>query len=144
MRLALIIVPVLAVSHLASAGCVAPVKPVRVIAGFQPPATPYGPGHLGVDLAALPGQAVFSPVSGRVTFQGQVAGRPVVSIRSGDRWVSLEPVDTSLTVGLPVSAGEEIGVVGIGGHCSLRCVHLGLRVAGRYVSPLQWHARLVA
>ena len=122
---------------------VPPVTPVRVVAPYRAPADAYAPGHRGIDLGARPGQLVVSPIAGTVAFRGMVAGRPVISVTEGRRIVSLEPVTSTLEPGTAVFAGQALGTVGPGGHCSLRCVHLGLRVDGRYVNPLVLHARLV-
>ena len=92
---------------------------------------------------ALWGQSVTSPISGTITFRGEVGGRPVLSISDGRRMVSLEPVTTSMAVGQYVAAGQTFGSVALGGHCSLRCVHLGLRIDGEYRNPLRVHAHLL-
>lgn len=120
-----------------------PVTPIRLVAGFQAPSTAFGAGHRGIDLAALPGQPVRSPMSGVIAFRGVVAGRSVVTIQSGSRIASLEPVVSALVPGQTVLAGASLGIVGLGGHCSMRCIHLGLRIDGTYVPPLALHARLV-
>lgn len=120
-----------------------PVTPTHVIAGFRAPVDRYGPGHRGVDLTASPGQAVFAPIDGRVTFSGRVAGRDVLSITDGFRRVTLEPVSSPLRTGSDVIAGALVGTVGVGGHCAGRCLHVGLRVDGEFVPPLAGHARLV-
>jgi murein DD-endopeptidase MepM/ murein hydrolase activator NlpD len=111
--------------------------PHPVIGPFQAPATDYASGHRGLDLAAVPGTAVFAPVDGIVSFTGVVVDRPVVSmIHAGDLVSSVEPVVANVAVGEHVTAGQLIGQVGVGGHCADRCVHFGLRLHGRYVSPL--------
>jgi murein DD-endopeptidase MepM/ murein hydrolase activator NlpD len=122
---------------------VSPVTPVRIMAAFRAPTTAFGPGHRGVDLVASLGQSVSSPISGVISFRGEVAGRPVLTLNDGVRTVTLEPVSSSLKAGTPVFSGQFLGTVGVGGHCSLRCVHLGLRVAGEYRNPLRLHARLL-
>jgi murein DD-endopeptidase MepM/ murein hydrolase activator NlpD len=84
-----------------------------------------------------------SPITGTITFQGVVAGRAVIVISDGRRSASLEPVTSSLDEGTFVRAGQTLGTVANGGHCTLRCVHLGLRLDGRYVNPFGVRARLV-
>ncbi|MFD8814436.1 peptidoglycan DD-metalloendopeptidase family protein, partial [Streptomyces sp. NPDC059627] len=51
-----------------------------VLRGWEPPATVYGPGHRGVDLAASAGEPVRAVAAGRVSYAGRVAGRGVVSV----------------------------------------------------------------
>ncbi|GAA1950592.1 hypothetical protein GCM10009717_15950 [Agromyces allii] len=113
--------------------------PIRVLAPFRAPATPYAAGHRGVDLRASPGEPVAAPADGVVSFVGMVAGRPVVSIDHGDGLVSsLEPVEAIAAEGENVRAGDRLGSVGSGGHCEDRCVHLGVRLDGEYVSPMRY------
>ncbi len=120
----------------------APVTPLRVLEPFRAPANGYAAGHRGVDLVAAPGQPVRAPLTGHVTFVGTVAGRPVLVISDGARTVSLEPVLAQVHSRQPALAGQLVGRVGVGGHCSLHCVHVGLRVAGAYIDPLRMHVRL--
>lgn len=111
--------------------------PILVEAPFRAPATPYAAGHRGVDLRASSGEPVRAPAEGVVSFAGMVAGRPVVSIDHGAGLVSsMEPVDASVVEGDAVTAGSAIGAVASGGHCEDRCVHLGVRLHGEYVSPM--------
>ena len=111
--------------------------PLEVLAQYRQPAHAYGPGHRGVDLGAPPGGTVASPVTGTVTFSGMVAGRSVVSIAAGERVVySLEPVLGAPPAGTAVLAGDAIGAVAPGGHCSAGCLHLGVRVDGEYRDPM--------
>ena len=113
---------------------------LQVSGAYVEPASPYGPGHRGIDLPATPGDAVIAPVSGTVSFVGTVVDRPLLSIRlEDDTVVSLEPVDASdLSVGDRVLRGEQIGVVAEGGHCASECLHLGVRVEERYVNPMRF------
>ncbi|PZE80433.1 murein hydrolase activator EnvC [Curtobacterium sp. MCBD17_032] len=105
---------------------------------WERPATEYGPGHRGLDVAAGPGTPVTAPDAGTVTFAGPVGGRPVVTIDHGDGLVStLDPVRPSVREGDHVDRGRSIGVV-TSGHCpaATPCLHLGARVDGSYVDPL--------
>ncbi|PYY47072.1 M23 family peptidase [Curtobacterium sp. MCBD17_023] len=105
---------------------------------WEPPATEYGPGHRGLDVAADPGTTVTAPDAGTVTFAGPVGGRPVVTIDHGDGLVStLDPVRPVVRKGDRVDRGAPVGVVA-SGHCSAvtPCLHLGARDDGSYVDPL--------
>jgi murein DD-endopeptidase MepM/ murein hydrolase activator NlpD len=111
--------------------------PVRVIAPFLAPPTPYSAGHRGIDIAASAGDGIVAPAPGVVTFAGRVAGRGVVAIDHGDGIVSaIEPVSASVDAGAAVDAGAPVGLVATGGHCDGSCVHFGVRLHGEYVSPL--------
>ena len=48
---------------------------------------------------------------------------------------AIEPVAATVRRGIAVAAGEVIGTVSAGGHCSAGCVHFGVRIDGEYVSP---------
>ncbi|MGW7406795.1 murein hydrolase activator EnvC family protein [Streptomyces sp. NPDC054833] len=110
-----------------------------VVRGWEPPATPYGPGHRGVDLAAAPGTPVRSVAAGRVSFAGRVAGRGVVAVRLAgtDLRTTYEPVHPSVKKGDEVAAGEVVGVLEpTGSHCGSACLHWGLIRGETYVDPL--------
>jgi murein DD-endopeptidase MepM/ murein hydrolase activator NlpD len=93
---------------------------------------------------------VTAPADGIVRFVGAVAGRPVVTLDHGGGVLSsYEPVAANvstsgpaLMVGATVRAGEPIGVVSAGGHCEGRCLHVGIRIDGAYVSPLLFFDRV--
>ncbi|MFI9154717.1 murein hydrolase activator EnvC family protein [Streptomyces sp. NPDC053367] len=109
-----------------------------VLRGWQPPATPYGPGHRGVDLAAAPGTEVRAVAAGRVAFAGRVAGKGVVSLElPGGLRTTYEPVRATLPKGAEVTPGQIIGTVEpAGSHCTEPCVHWGLRRGDTYLNPL--------
>lgn len=126
------------------------VRPVpgEVAHPFDAPAQPWLPGHRGVDLQAPEGTPVRAPGDGVVSFVGVVVDRPVLSIRhadAGGRSVvsSYEPVSASVHVGQRVSAGQVVGFISLGGHCSQACLHWGLRLDGAYVDPMGWLAASV-
>ncbi len=114
----------------------------RVLRGWEPPASVYGPGHRGVDLAAATGTPVRAVADGRVSFAGRVAGKGVVSVElagTGDPPLrtTYEPVRASVEEGAEVRAGEVIGTVEAGGsHCTAPCVHWGLLRGETYLDPL--------
>ncbi|MEU0193791.1 M23 family metallopeptidase [Streptomyces afghaniensis] len=113
-----------------------------VLRGWEPPASAYGPGHRGVDLAAAPGTPVRAVAAGRVAFAGRVAGKGVVSVDltgTGDPLLrtTYEPVTASVEEGQEVEPGEVIGRVDArGSHCTTPCVHWGLRRDETYLNPL--------
>jgi murein DD-endopeptidase MepM/ murein hydrolase activator NlpD len=108
----------------------------QVLRAFAPPRTRYGPGHRGVDLAARGGRPVLASLDGRVSFAGPVAGRGVVSVDSGPLRTTYEPVAAQVVVGQAVRAGQPLGVLAAGGHCSRSCLHWGLRSGPEYLNPL--------
>jgi len=112
---------------------------LRVLRGFSPPATRYGPGHLGTDLAASSGVPVLAAGAGVVRFAGQVAGRGVVVIAHPDGIsTEYEPLVPTVVAGLAVVAGQPIGCL-TGRHrgCpAASCLHWGARRTGRYLDPM--------
>ncbi|MCQ6552557.1 M23 family metallopeptidase [Streptomyces sp. C10-9-1] len=116
-------------------------RPV-VLRGWDPPPTPYGAGHRGVDLAAPAGSPVRAAAAGRVSFAGRVAGRGVLSIEvtgTGEPPLRLthEPVRALVARGDEVAAGQTVGVLEEGrGHCSRNCLHWGLLRGEEYLDPL--------
>lgn len=110
-----------------------------VLRGWEPPATVYGRGHRGVDLAAPAGAPVRAVAAGRVSFAGRVAGKGVVSVEltGTDLRTTYEPVTASVEKGDEVTAGEVIATVAAtGSHCTTTCVHWGLRRGETYLDPL--------
>lgn len=116
-----------------------PLTPVpEVLADFDPPDHPYGPGHRGVDLAGTVGQGVRAALAGTVTYAGRLAGRGVVVVSHGETRTTYEPVAASVEVGTAVSAGQRVGALEFAGtHCLPRaCLHWGWLRGNRYLDPL--------
>ena len=108
-----------------------------VLRHFEAPPTPYSAGHRGVDLRAPVGTRVAAPSDGVVSFAGVVVDRPVLSITfAGGLVSSIEPVEATVSEGDLVAAGDIVGVVTEGGHCSHTCAHFGVRLYGEYVNPI--------
>lgn len=105
---------------------------------FDLPATEYGAGHRGIDLAASVGAVVRAVAPGQVTFAGVVAGVPVVTIDHGRERSTYQPVKARVHVGDAVGAGEAIGtLLGSHSHCSGACLHLGRLVKDDYLDPFE-------
>ena len=112
---------------------------LHVTRGFAPPATAYGAGHRGVDLAGTPGMPVLAAGAGTVLFAGMVAGRPVVSIAHANGLrTTYEPVDPSVAAGRAVASGSPIGslLTGHAGCPEAACLHWGLLRGNAYLDPL--------
>jgi murein DD-endopeptidase MepM/ murein hydrolase activator NlpD len=109
--------------------------PLQIVRPYQAPATPYSSGHRGIDIAAAPHESVLAPADGVVYFVGFVVDRPVLTLEHGDFLASFEPVEAHVSVGDAVRAGDVVGQLASGEHCS-DCMHFGVRFRGEYVSPL--------
>lgn len=110
--------------------------PHSVARQYLAPATPYGPGHRGLDITAHSVE-IRAPAAGVVHFAGVVVDRPVLSIaHPGGLISSFEPISTTLVAGDPVARGAVIGTLEPG-HCrEVLCLHFGVRLDGEYVNPL--------
>lgn len=110
-----------------------------VVRPFDPPDSPYGAGHRGVDLLGAVGQPVLAALPGTVTYAGSLAGRGVVVVDHGPTRTTYEPVAASLPVGSEVGAGAVVGALQLGGsHCFPRaCLHWGWLEGETYLDPLR-------
>jgi murein DD-endopeptidase MepM/ murein hydrolase activator NlpD/predicted alpha/beta hydrolase family esterase len=108
-----------------------------VVAPFDPPATPFGRGHRGVDLRVAPGGRVLASGAGTVAFAGAVGG---------ERWVSVDHPDGVRTsygalgtvlvrAGDRVARGQAIGTAQAA-HGVAGILHWGARRGGVYLDPL--------
>jgi murein DD-endopeptidase MepM/ murein hydrolase activator NlpD len=115
--------------------------PVRgpVLRPFDPPDSPFGSGHRGIDIGAPIGTTVVAAGPGRVAFAGPVAGGLFVSIDHPDgvrttySWLS----GISVRAGDQVDGGQSIGRTGTG-HPGPGPPHLhfGARVGSVYIDPM--------
>jgi murein DD-endopeptidase MepM/ murein hydrolase activator NlpD len=112
-----------------------------VVRDFDPPSSPYGSGHRGIDIAAPIGTTVVAPASGVVTFAGAVAGRLYVTLDHGGGLLSTCSFLSATLVrkGDLVVAGQPIARSG-SGHVGdvIPDLHFGVRLAGEYVDPLDY------
>jgi murein DD-endopeptidase MepM/ murein hydrolase activator NlpD len=106
---------------------------------FEPPGSPYGPGHRGIDIAAPLGSEVRAAAAGVVAFAGPVAGGLYVSIDHPDgvrttySWLT----EVSPRRGDRVEREEVIGRSG-SGHPGTEPphLHLGARIGSVYIDPM--------
>lgn len=127
--------------------------PHPVLRAFQPPRTPFGPGHRGVDLGGSAGEPVLAAGSGLVLYAGPLADRSLVSVEhDGGLRTTYEPVRPSVRVGQYVTRGQVIGIL-LAGHpgCPaappVACLHWGVHRDRVYLDPLllveSGHVRLL-
>src|SRR6185312_12906948 len=111
-----------------------------VVHPFEAPASVYGAGHRGADLAATPGTAVLAANDGVVSFAGSVAGTLHVTITHAGGLRTSYSFLASVAVrrGQSVARGDVVGTAGgTGPDHDGTVLHLGLRVGDRYVDPMQ-------
>jgi peptidoglycan hydrolase-like protein with peptidoglycan-binding domain len=105
--------------------------------------SPLGPRwqgfHAGIDIAAAKGTPVIAAHSGRVTWAGWRGGgwgRLVVVAGDGMRILYAHLSRVEVTVGQPVTVGDEIGLVGRSGEATGPHLHFEVRLGGASVDPL--------
>lgn len=112
-----------------------------VIRGFDPPASPYGSGHRGIDIATPAGSVAVAPADGRVSFAGPVGGRLFLTIDHGGGLESTFSWVSALLVrrGDLVVQGQPVVRTG-GGHTGdlIPNLHLGMKLNDAYVNPLDY------
>ncbi len=115
--------------------------PHPVVRAFHPPASRYGRGHRGVDIAAAADAPVLAAGDGRVIYAGPLADRSLVAIEHPDGIrTSYEPIAPSVHIGQHVVGGQLIGNL-LPGHpgcpAGLVCLHWGAHRDQRYLNPLR-------
>lgn len=114
-----------------------------VLVGFDPPDSPYGSGHRGIDIATPDGTPVLAPADGTVTFAGPVGGRRFVTVDHGGGIRSTVSFVEALAVraGDVVAGGDVLAASGTGhASASVPHVHFGVREGDTYVDPLAYLA----
>jgi murein DD-endopeptidase MepM/ murein hydrolase activator NlpD len=114
-----------------------------VIGTFDPPETPFGAGHRGIDIATRSGTVVIAPEPGVVAFAGTVGGELFVTLDHGAgltstySWLSVVLVRKGDTV----PRGAAIALSGRGHReSSVPHLHFGVRGDGVYLDPLSFLA----
>jgi murein DD-endopeptidase MepM/ murein hydrolase activator NlpD len=112
-----------------------------VIQAFDPPDTPYGSGHRGIDIAVAVGTTIVAPADGTVTFAGPIGGHLFMTIDHGGglsstySWLSAK----LLGKGDRVSQDQPIALTGWGHPgAAIPHLHLGVKLDGGYVDPLSY------
>jgi murein DD-endopeptidase MepM/ murein hydrolase activator NlpD len=110
-----------------------------IIRDYDPPDSPYGSGHRGIDIAAAFGTPVRSPAPAIVKFAGKVGGQMFVTLDHGDgvettySWVSaiLVHKNDAVFTGMPIASSGS-------GHpgSTVPHLHLGAKRDGAYIDPL--------
>jgi murein DD-endopeptidase MepM/ murein hydrolase activator NlpD len=112
-----------------------------VIRAFDPPDTPFGSGHRGIDIAVAVGSPVRAPVAGKVTFAGPVGGRLFLTIDHGGGLESRYSFLSALVArrGDAISAGQVIARSG-SGHAGdlIPNLHFAVLLLAAYVDPLDY------
>lgn len=112
-----------------------------VIRAFDPPDSPYGTGHRGIDVAAPVGTTVAAPADGVVSFSGPVGGRLFLTIDHGNGVQSTYSWLSRLLVhkGDRVVRGQPVALTGWGHADALvPHLHLGVKLDGTYVDPMTY------
>jgi murein DD-endopeptidase MepM/ murein hydrolase activator NlpD len=112
-----------------------------VTRGFDPPASPFGSGHRGIDIAAPVGTPVRAAAAGTVTFAGPVGGRLFVTVDHGAGLESTYSFLDSIAIrrGDLVSQGQAIARSGTGHSGDIvPGLHFGVKLADTYVDPLEY------
>jgi murein DD-endopeptidase MepM/ murein hydrolase activator NlpD len=114
-----------------------------VIRGFDPPDSPYGSGHRGIDIAVVVGTPIVAPAAGTVAFAGPVGGSLFLTIDHGGGLESTYSWLSALAVrrGDLVAAGHVIAFTGWGHPTEpVPHLHFGVKLDDVYVDPLAYLA----
>jgi len=112
-----------------------------VINAYDPPDTPFGAGHRGIDIAVPFGTTIVAPEAATVSFAGPVGGRLFVTLDHGGglestySWVSAILVHKRDVV----ARGQPIAISGTGHPgSSVPHLHLGVKLADVYQDPMDY------
>jgi murein DD-endopeptidase MepM/ murein hydrolase activator NlpD len=112
-----------------------------VIDAFDPPDTPFGAGHRGIDIATPVGTVIVAPEAAKVTFAGKVGGQLFVTLDHGGgvestySWLSATLVRKNDVV----ARGQAIARTGPGHPGKTPAhLHLGVKLNDVYQDPLAY------
>ena len=112
-----------------------------VVRPFDPPDSPFGSGHRGIDIAASVGTPVVAAADGVVTFSGPVGGRLFLTIDHGGGLESTYSFLDAVVArrGSVVTQGQVVARSGTGHAGSVvPHLHFGVRLLDVYVDPLDY------
>ena len=119
------------------------VTPHRLVRQYLQPTSDYSAGHRGVDYAITLDEPLAAPANGVISVAKHLVDRSLIVISHAGGFVTeLEPACAELSVGTGVLKGETIGSACVPdpsykSHCTPgACLHLSLRLNGKYLSPL--------
>ena len=112
-----------------------------VVHSFDPPDSPFGSGHRGIDIAAPEGTVAVAPAAGVVAFAGPIAGNLFLTLDHGGGLTSTFSWVSSLLVrrGDAVNAGQAVVLTGWAHPGSaVATLHFGVRLDRVYQDPMQY------
>jgi murein DD-endopeptidase MepM/ murein hydrolase activator NlpD len=112
-----------------------------VINAFDPPDTPFGAGHRGIDIAAPVGTVIVAPEAATVSFAGKVGGELFVTLDHGGGLESTYSWVSSILVHKRdvVARGQPIALSGRGHPgATVPHLHLGVKLNDVYQDPLDY------
>jgi murein DD-endopeptidase MepM/ murein hydrolase activator NlpD len=110
-----------------------------VIRAFDPPDSPFGAGHRGIDVAVPQGTVVAAAAPGTVSFAGPVGGNLFLTLDHGGGWESTFSWVSALLVrkGDVVAAGQPVALTGWGHPtATVPHLHFGIKLDDVYLDPL--------
>ena len=107
---------------------------------FEPPTSPYGPGHRGVDYSVSAGTRVRAAGPGVVTWAGPVAGNVAVTIDHGQGLETTYSILSTVGVmeGEKIDEGRWIGTVEHAHDSADGGLHFGVKLDHVYVDPMDY------
>ena len=137
MRTLALLLTLLALPAQAANMCGSMVMPAGALGSISRGFTSY---HSGIDLAAPMGSTIRAAGAGTVVYMGWYAGYGnMIDIRHEDglitRYAHMSAFVPGIGMGIPVKAGQVIGLVGQTGHATGNHLHFEVRVNGYAVDP---------